>query len=301
METLLACLAGFCLTSAEPTGSYLTTMTQGPDGKYLAGTEPYIPHEGDIVLYNDHSPVWDFLYHYVGSDLPDHSGLVVKLVNGETAVLESGPDDGKNLGLHVFLLETLPRLQQYKGQWHGAIYIRRIKQPLTPEQSAALTEWSAAQTGKHYATWRLLLQGTPIRCRSGLRETIFARTYDDRQRWLCCELVVAGLAHIGVLDRNVIKGNRTYPRDVLYDDHFDISATHLPAGEWTPERPQALEPIPAQIAMEPKTGVPCCLPQPRPATAIPFPVFAVRPPLLPHSAGHAEVSEAGADSSPRPK
>jgi hypothetical protein len=264
MNTLLCCLTG-CLVAlgAEPHGSYITSTTPGPDGKYLTFTERYVPQQGDIVLYNDHNPTWGFLYHYVGSDFPNHSGLVVKLSDGRPAVLESGPDDGKTLGLHVFLLEASSRLEQYKIQWNGAIYIRRLRQPLTPEQSAALTDWAIQQAGKHYATLRLLLQGTPIRCRSGLREQIFAKTYDNRERWLCCELAVAGLAHVGVLDPNVIKGNRTYPRDVLYDDHYDLSATHLPAGEWTRERPTALEPITAQIAVENKAGIPCCLPQPR--------------------------------------
>jgi hypothetical protein len=57
----------------------------------------------------------------------------------------------------------------------------------------------------------------------------------------------------------VIKGNRVYPRDILYDDIFDISASHLPAGEWTAEAPaEPLPPIQAEIAEKPQRGKPSC-------------------------------------------
>lgn len=265
MESMLTLLAG-CLcalagiTPEKPCASYVTTVCPGPDGQYVCHTEPYIPRGGDIICYNDHNPTWKFLYRFVGSDLPDHAGLMVDLPDGGAAVLESGPDDGTTVGPYVFLMDALPRFNQFKGQFHGNIYIRRLRCPLTPEQSEQLTEWGMKQCGKRYPFYRLLLQGTPCRCRSGLREQIFAKTDTNRRQYMCSELAIAGLAHVSVMNPKIIKGNRVYPRDVLYDDHFDISDRYLPAAEWTPEYPKdGLPPIQAEIPETTKRGKPCCL------------------------------------------
>src|SRR6266404_3686988 len=81
--------------------SYLLVPAGCVDGRILVQPMPYEPHEGDLVLFDDHSKNWRALYHFVGSDVPDHSGIVVKLPDGRPALLESGPDDGKLCGPYV--------------------------------------------------------------------------------------------------------------------------------------------------------------------------------------------------------
>jgi hypothetical protein len=257
-----ACLLGGG-PPAEPAGSYLLTWIPCADGSERTLVEEYVPQPGDMVLYDQGSKRWRFLYHFVGSCPPDHSGLVVPLPDGRLALLESGPDDGKMVGLWVAMLEVMPRLHGF----HGIIYIRRLQHPLSPEQSARLCAWAQAQNGKRYALGRLLLQATPIRCRSGWRAQIFGKTYLDRRAYLCSELVVAGETVAGLMDPHVHKANMIYPRDLLYDDHYDLSHTWCPAAVWSPtpnwpEVPEGVEPSPLLPA---RTG---CL-HPAPGTAGP--------------------------------
>lgn len=222
----LACGEG----SPALTGGYLRRVVPGPDGAVHEQVEPYVPQAGDLVLFDDHNPVWLFLYHMAGTDMPDHSGIVVAMPDGRPVLLEAGPDDGKLCGLYVRLLEAVPRLHQFEG----TIYIRRLKQPLTPEQSARLTAFAFQQEGKRYALVRMLLQGTPFRCRQGLRAKLFARTSLDRRSWICAELVVAAGTVAGLFDPKVHHANAIYPRDMLYDDVYDLSPTWYPAGLWMP-------------------------------------------------------------------
>lgn len=258
---LIGCLCALGGPTADDTrGSYLTTVTRGPDGEIHRVTEPYVPRGGDIVCYNDHSARWRFLYRMVGSDMPDHAGLLVDLNDGNAAVLESAPDDGHTVGPYIVLMEAMPRFYQYKAMFHGSIYIRRLKCPLTPEQSDALTDWGRQQCGKRYPFYRMLLQATPCKCRKGLREQWFAKTDDSRRKYMCSELAIAALSHIGVLDPKRIKGNRVYPRDIIYDDIFDIGDRYLPAAHWTPCPPK--EPLPLiqdEIPEKNQRGKPCCL------------------------------------------
>jgi hypothetical protein len=254
----LCALGGSIPDDACP--SYVTTVTRAPDGALQQQVEHYIPKAGDIVCYNDHNKVWHFLYKMVGSDIPDHAGLIVGTPDGGTAVLESAPDDGSTVGPYIFLMETLPRFNQYRGMFHGCIYIRRLRCPLTPEQSETMTEWARCQCGKRYPFYRMLLQGTPCKCRKGIREYFFAKTDTNRRKYMCSELAIAALAHTGVLDPKIIKGNRIYPRDILYDDFYDLSDRYLPAAQWTPEPPkEQMAPIEDEIPCTKKHGKPCCL------------------------------------------
>jgi hypothetical protein len=224
-----SCLLG-AAPAAEMNGSYLFTSQTGQDGQLRRVIDRYVPHEGDLVLFDDHSPTWTFLYHMAGTDLPDHSGIVIRLPDGRPALLESAPDDGKLAGMYVRLLDALPRLHQFQG----TIYIRRIRHPLTPEQSDRLTEFALKQEGKRYALCRLLLQATPFRARGRVREALFGKTYLDRCSWFCSELVVAAGTAAGLFDPRVHRANSMYPRDLIYDDIYDLSATWLPMGTWSP-------------------------------------------------------------------
>jgi hypothetical protein len=217
-------------TLAADDAGYLVVENRDAAGIVQRQIERYVPHEGDLILFDDHNPTWRFLYHMAGTDLPDHSGIVFTLPDGRPAFLESAPDDGKLAGLYVRLLLAQPRLHQFQG----TIYIRRVRHPLSAERSARLTQFALAQEGKRYAVGRMLLQGTPFRCRTGLRAKLFARTSLDRWSWFCSELVIAAGTAAGLFDPHVHHANAMYPRDLLYDDHYDLSATWLPAAVWTP-------------------------------------------------------------------
>jgi hypothetical protein len=177
----LVCCA---LASAGPTlggcpdapYGYLWKYT--PDGHGAAAKHscPYRPREGDILFFDDLSKWWEFLYWIGHTKPPFHTGIVIKKPDGSFAVLESGPDDT----VHVFVLDCAERVHTFKG----VLQVRQCKACLTAEQSKTLTDFAMAQEGKHYATWRLLLQGTPFKSRGGPWRCSLATTISvHSQRW----------------------------------------------------------------------------------------------------------------------
>jgi hypothetical protein len=109
-----------------------------------------------------------------------------------------------------------------------------VKTPISEEAERALEQFAEAQDGKRYAWLRVLLQTTPFRCRTPLRRELFGATYTDRISYMCAELAVAGGTIAGLFDPKKHPGNAIYPRDIIYDDFFDISATYHEAELWSP-------------------------------------------------------------------
>ena len=87
---------------------------------------------------------------------------------------------------------------------------------------------------KRYALGRLLLQATPVRARGTVRKTLFGATYLDRPSYLCAELVVAGGTAGGIFDVHVHKGNSCYPRDLIFNDVYDLSTLYHDTQVWIP-------------------------------------------------------------------
>lgn len=211
---LLACLVvGQAQTKND--GAYIFKYEPSPGGGMVPKAYEYKPQPGDLIFFDDHNKKWELLYKMVGSGPPFHSGLVIALPDGTPAVLESGPDDT----MYVRILALPSRLQGFEGD----VWVRQVKQPLSPEKCKELTDWALKQDGKHYAFWRLLLQGTPVRCRGDLRCKLFGATHLDRNRWLCSELVVGGGTVAGLFDANVHFANAIYPRDIIFDNKYDLS------------------------------------------------------------------------------
>jgi hypothetical protein len=179
-----------------------------------------------MLFYNDHSTKWTVLYKMVGSDAPYHSGLVYKQPDGLCGAVEAGPNDS----LQCRTLELKSRLYD----WPYTLYIRRCKKQLTPEQSSEMTKWALAQDHKPYALGRLLLQATPVRARGTVRKSLFGATYLDRPSYLCAELVVAGGTVGGIFDVHVHKGNSCYPRDLIFNDVYDLSPLYHEVQVWIP-------------------------------------------------------------------
>ena len=221
-------LAGLCVPGAiaqDGRGSYVVQHIKMPDGKYVSQTVPYEPRAGDLVLFDEYKLHWVVLYKLVGSEGPHHSALVFKKSNGEFATVEAGPNDTTRCRI----LPLLPRLQDFQGTLH----IRRVKTPIAPEKEEALAKWADETNGKRYAAGRLCLQVTPFRCRGPLRREWFGATYTDRNSYMCAELAIAGGTVAGLFESKKTPGNAIYPRDIIYDDHYDLRSTHHEVELWS--------------------------------------------------------------------
>lgn len=227
-----ACLASFVIAACATATAAQTPMRAGhllrhewdADGRVRQTSDLYEPREGDMVFFNDHSTKWMILYKMVGSDAPFHSALVFKKPDGMPALAEAGPNDT----LTCRTMEIPPRLHGFEG----TIQVRRCRKTLSELQSADLTRFALAQDGKRYALGRMLLQGTPFRARGPLRRQLWGTTVTDRDAYICSELVVAGGTVAGILDPQKHKANAMYPRDLICDDHYDLSELYEPARVW---------------------------------------------------------------------
>lgn len=195
--------------AAEPCG-WLLADPQTADGL----KEPYFPQPGDIVLYDHKSLRSRFFYTLAHTGKPYHSGIVVNLPNGRPAILEAGPYDY----VHVYLMDALPRMRTHTG----TIWVRRLRVPLTPEQSVRLTHFALHQTGKGFALFRIVLEVTPFRAHGALHSRIFGSPKTERHGWFCSELVIAAMAVAGLVDPHIVKPNTVYPRDLFLDYPFDL-------------------------------------------------------------------------------
>jgi hypothetical protein len=164
------------------------------------------------------------VYTLARTGRPYHAGLVVNLPDGRPAILESAAYDYT----HIYLMDVLPRLRSHSG----AVWIRRVRTPLTPEESACLTAFALEQTAKHFARFRIMLEATPFRAHGTLHSHLFGSSRIDRDSWFCSELVVASLAAIGRVDPNVMKPNTIYPRDLFRDRPFDLRSCWEESRRW---------------------------------------------------------------------
>jgi hypothetical protein len=186
----------------------------------------YVPQAGDIIFFDDFNKVHHLAYKLSGTGGPTHVGMVVARSDGTLALFDiTGPTI-------AFARVALTEIDSRLHQFDGLILVRRLKQPLTDEQSRDLTNFAYSQLGKRFALVRVVMQGTPFNARTGLRHTLFGRTYMDRHRWFCSEIVVSGCASAGLLDGNAIAGNAVFPRDLAFDETLDLSQVYHPAAQW---------------------------------------------------------------------
>jgi hypothetical protein len=97
----------------------------------------------------------------------------------------------------------------------------------------------------------LILQGTPLRPRSSFLADYFGRTVIDRDRWICSELVVAAAAVAEVWSVDTFPANMMYPRDLCYDERFDLSPYYETPAMWYP-RPELERGIQGVRVIDPK-------------------------------------------------
>jgi hypothetical protein len=205
--------------------SYLYKSRLKADKQIDWQREPFTPKECDIVLYDDHNAFITRVYKLVGTNGPLHVGIIFRRADGTPALLEAGA----NRVPRVQILEVDNRLHHYDG----TILVRRLKTPLTAEQSKKMTEFCLAQEGKTYAVLRLMLQGTPLRPR-GWMDPVLGKTSLERSHWFCSELVTAAATAAGVLNGKEFHANAIFPRDLCYDERVNLSQFYEPPALWYP-------------------------------------------------------------------
>lgn len=225
MSFMLIAAVWLALGLPDPAEIAPSYLFRNPSERLSEG-EPYVPQEGDIVLFDDHCRWATLLYQCIGTGGPLHAALVFQRPDGTPALLEAGPFFVQK----VLVWEIAPRFYTYDG----SIVVRQLRTPLTAEQSKALTEFCLAQEGKSYALGRVLLQGTPLKARGPIRTQYLGRTALDRDRWMCSELVVAAMTAAGVLNPKDHPANSFYPRDLCFDEpRHDLSAYYETPALWS--------------------------------------------------------------------
>jgi len=236
MGSALGCLLGACCllgqpAAAEPTCYLFQPIYSTEELDFPA--EPYVPQPGDIIFTSDSKWYWEITFALACTGPPHHACIVIARPDGRLAMLEAGPHDS----LHIAVLDLLPNLREYEA--HERIWIRRRRTPLTPEQSALLTEFALAQENKAFAVFRLVLQVTPFRARGPLRTWVAGGPHGNRDQYFCSELVMEACVYAGLLDRATARPSATYPRDMFFDHSLDPYLNkhlHLCEGWYPPAR-----------------------------------------------------------------
>ena len=189
---------------------------------------PYQPRPGDIVLYDDFNKFYKVVFKLANTAAPSHVAMVIARPDGTPALLElTGP---WMITARVAVIDIEPRLKNYPG----VVLVRRIREPLTPEQSHALTQFAEREKGKGFALGRVVLQATPFCPR---RQELFATTHSTRLRWFCSEMVVAACTTAKLFDTKTCCANATYPRDLAFDETINLSALYHPPVYWSDALP----------------------------------------------------------------
>jgi hypothetical protein len=217
--------AGLLVLLLAPAACTPTLAGEGV-GRLSPRGEAYVPRAGDLVFYSDRSVPWRLLYALAHTGPPFHVGIVVDLPGGRPGVLEAGAFDS----MEVLLMDLPPRLRAH----NGTVWVRRLRNPLSPEQSARLTSFALAQTAKRYALVRLAREITPLRAHGPLGGYLFGSPRVDRDTWFCSELTVAAACVAGLLDPQAMRPNTVYPRDLFLDRPHDLRARWHEPALWGP-------------------------------------------------------------------
>ncbi|MDY3560279.1 hypothetical protein R5W23_001508 [Gemmata sp. JC673] len=195
-----------------PAQSFLWQPAFQEDHVLRAPVREYVPQPGDIVLSADGSLFWKTMHNLAGTSHPTHSMIVFQMPDGKMGIIEGGPHDT----LKCRVLEALPHMLSYENE--GRVWVRRRACPLTPEQSARLTEFALAVDGREFAIKRLARQLTPLRTRGPVRTFFVGQPHGiDHDSYFCSELVTEACVYAGLLDPRTARPSATYPRDLFMD------------------------------------------------------------------------------------
>jgi hypothetical protein len=231
------------LTTGEPphadapcvAPSFLYQPAHHIDDCYRCPATAYVPQPGDIMLATDPGRFWTVTHNLALAGQPHNSGLVVARPDGSLGILEAGPNDTR----YCRVLDLLPHLKEYEDK--GIVWIRKRREPLTPEQCCRLTEFAMRQEGKRFALVRLAGQLTPLRCRGPLRTWVVGKAHGDRDAYYCSELVTEACIAAGLIDPAHARPSATYPADLFFEKslnpflrrNFDLAPCWFPPARWT--------------------------------------------------------------------
>ncbi|MFM7151276.1 MAG: hypothetical protein ACKO23_15685 [Gemmataceae bacterium] len=186
---------------------------------------PYSPNEGDIVFFSSMSPIHFLIYKFGGTCHPYHVGIVVRNPEGSLCVFESGA----KIKFGVTEIPLPQRMNEYLLiRPYRRIWVRKIKEPLNPEQSRCLTDYAESQCGKKFACFfRMGLMGIPGR---PLKPTEW-----NQDRWFCAELVSETIRYCGLCPCCWIRPEKTSPRDLFKDERNIGVRWHSPK-TWSPDQ-----------------------------------------------------------------
>lgn len=200
------------------------TLWHEPGDPLPCHGERYQPREGDLVFFSSVNPAFVLAYSLAGSFHPWHVGMIVRHSSGELVVMESG-----GIKNHCVVLRPIyHRLSRYLGYLPRArIWVRRIKHPLTPEQSRCLTAFAERQCGKRFCPLlrlgQMVLPGRPL-----------DPSHPDQDRWFCAELVTESLRTCGLVPWAQLYPEATTPRDLFIDECPNLSCGWERPRTWSP-------------------------------------------------------------------
>jgi hypothetical protein len=187
------------------------------DNALRGPTRPYVPQAGDIILLCDDRLGWRLAHNLAKTGKPHHSAIVVQLADGRLATLQAGAYHAKPSEVGITDLDEHLNLEAARtGRRERQIWVRQRKTRLTPEQSAALTEYAEWAAGHRFARGRMLLMMTPVRAKGPLRTEWIGRTDLDQIGFFCSEMVTTSLAAAGVLDADFARPSATFSRDLFF-------------------------------------------------------------------------------------
>lgn len=236
----VAQLAFFGAGRPAPAASFLWQPSYQEDQVLRAPTRAYTPQAGDIVMSADGSFFWKLMHNLAGTSHPTHSMIVFQMPDGRMGIIEGGPHDT----MKCRVLDALPHMLSYEAE--GRVWVRRRACPLTPEQSARLTEFALAVDGREFAIRRLARQLTPFRTRGPVRTFFVGKPHGiDHDSYYCSELVTEACVYAGLMDPRTARPSATYPRDLFMDHspnlylnrHLKLAPAWDPPARWTSWEP----------------------------------------------------------------
>jgi len=238
-ERMIAKVADLALPGAgkpAPAESYLWQPSYSEDYCIRGPARAYVPQPGDIVLSADGSKFWKLMHNLAGTSHPTHSMIVFAFPDGSMGILEAGPHDT----LKCRTLEALAHMHSYEEE--GRVWVRRRAVPLTPEESARLTEFALCANMKQFAIGRLAKQLTLFRSRGPIRTAFVGKPHGlERESYFCSELICEACVYAGLMDASTTRPSATYPRDLFMDHspnpylnkHLKLAPCWDPPARWT--------------------------------------------------------------------
>jgi hypothetical protein len=166
----------------------------------------FSPQEGDLIFFTKDTKIYTLLYPLVRSFHPFHSGIIVRRVTGELAVLEDGGEGHRTATLQP----ALDRMHHEYENGIARIWVRKRLTPLTLEQSRALTAFAEGQFGREFASvgglMKLAIPGRPM-----------ARSYPEQKTWFCSEIVAQAMVSGGLFPANRVRPQSVTPYDLMRD------------------------------------------------------------------------------------